>query len=98
MGFFRKATWVATGGVSGLAVKANSKKARTANAMEQQNQLLRERIALQQQLADGAVAATPPASTRRVAPPAPVKRAAPARSRPMTLKDKRLAKQERKNR
>ena len=34
MGFLRKATWVATGGASGLVFKANSKKERTANAME----------------------------------------------------------------
>ena len=40
MGFLRKATWVATGGASGLVIKANSKKERTLKAIEQQNKLL----------------------------------------------------------
>jgi hypothetical protein len=41
MGFLRKGLFVATGGVSGVAgVKANSKKERTAKALEKQNQLL----------------------------------------------------------
>jgi hypothetical protein len=31
MGFLRKALWVGTGGASGVVVRANSKKARTAN-------------------------------------------------------------------
>jgi hypothetical protein len=43
MGFLRKALWVGTGGVSGMAgVKANSKKARTANALEQQSRLMQQ--------------------------------------------------------
>ena len=43
MGFFRKATFVATGGLSGVAgVKANSKKERTAKASEAQVRLMRE--------------------------------------------------------
>jgi len=37
MGFLRKATWVSTGGASGLVFKANSKKERIANALEAQN-------------------------------------------------------------
>jgi hypothetical protein len=39
MSFLRKATWVATGGMSGLVIKANSKKERIANAMEKQVKL-----------------------------------------------------------
>ena len=42
MGLLRKATFVATGGASGLVIKANSKKERTAKALEQQNRLLKE--------------------------------------------------------
>jgi hypothetical protein len=34
VGFTRKATFLGTGGLSGLFIKANSKKERTANAME----------------------------------------------------------------
>ena len=44
MGLLRKATWVATGGLSGLAIKANSKKERTAKAIEQQNRLLKQHL------------------------------------------------------
>lgn len=51
MGFLRKATWVATGGASGLVVKANSKKERTAKAMEKQVKLQKEQLRLQQQQA-----------------------------------------------
>lgn len=40
MGFIRKATIVLTGGSAALAIKANSKKERTAKALEQQNRLL----------------------------------------------------------
>jgi hypothetical protein len=41
MGFLRKALFVGTGGLSGAAgVKANSKKERTAKALEKQNRLL----------------------------------------------------------
>lgn len=39
MGFLRKATFVATGGASGLVFKANSKKERIANALEKQNRM-----------------------------------------------------------
>jgi len=43
MGFLRKGLFVATGGASGLAgVKANSKKERTANALEKQNRMIRQ--------------------------------------------------------
>lgn len=44
MGFMRKTLFVATGGLSGLVVRANSKKERTAKAVEKQARL-------QQQLA-----------------------------------------------
>ena len=40
MGFLRKAAFVATGGMSGLVFKANSKKERIANATEAQLRLL----------------------------------------------------------
>jgi hypothetical protein len=51
MGFLRKGLFVATGGVSGVAgVKANSKKERTAKALEKQNRLLQEQIELQRQV------------------------------------------------
>jgi len=39
MGFMRKALFVGTGGMSGLVVKANSKKERTAKATEKQVRL-----------------------------------------------------------
>lgn len=51
MGFLRKATWVATGGASGLVVKANSKKERTAKALEQQNRLMKQQLKLARQTA-----------------------------------------------
>lgn len=41
MGFLRKSTFVLTGGTSGLVLKANSKKERTARAAEEQAALLR---------------------------------------------------------
>jgi len=40
MGFMRKVLFVGTGGASGLVFKANSKKERTANALEKQNRLI----------------------------------------------------------
>lgn len=40
MGFLRKATIVMTGGAAAVAIKANSKKERTARAAEQQAALL----------------------------------------------------------
>ena len=44
MGFLRKGLFVATGGLSGAAgVKANSKKERTAKALERQNRQSQER-------------------------------------------------------
>jgi hypothetical protein len=53
VGILRKGLFVATGGASGLVVRANSKKERTAKAtekqvrlMRQQNRLLKERAAL----------------------------------------------------
>jgi hypothetical protein len=44
MGFMRKALFVYTGGLSGLAVKANSKKERTAKAAEKQVRLQQEQL------------------------------------------------------
>jgi hypothetical protein len=45
MGLFRKATFVATGGLSGAAgVRANSKKDRTAKALEEQNRLIKQQL------------------------------------------------------
>jgi hypothetical protein len=41
MGFLRKATFVATGGASGLVLKANSKKERAARAAEQQAKIMK---------------------------------------------------------
>lgn len=40
MGFLRKATIVLTGGAAGVAIKANSKKERTAKAAEKQTRML----------------------------------------------------------
>lgn len=42
MGFTRKALFLATGGLSGLAIKANSAKERTARAAEKQVRLQRQ--------------------------------------------------------
>jgi hypothetical protein len=42
MGFLRKALWVSTAGTSGVVVKANSKKARTAKAQERQVKLMKQ--------------------------------------------------------
>ena len=43
MGFLRKGLFVATGGASGVAgVKPNSKKERTAKALEQQNRMMKQ--------------------------------------------------------
>jgi hypothetical protein len=44
MGFMRKALFVYTGGLSGLAVKANSKKERTAKAAEKQVRLQQQQL------------------------------------------------------
>jgi hypothetical protein len=44
MGFLRKATFVATGGTSGLFIKANSKKERTAKALEAQVRLQKQAL------------------------------------------------------
>ncbi len=50
MGFLRKATFVATGGLSGVAIKANSKKERTAKALEKEARLQKELARPQLQL------------------------------------------------
>ena len=44
MGFLRKATFVATGGASGLFIKGNSKKERTAKALEKQVRLQKAQV------------------------------------------------------
>jgi hypothetical protein len=49
MGFMRKALFVSTGGLSGLAVKANSKKERTAKAAEKQVRLQQQQLRGSQQ-------------------------------------------------
>ena len=63
MGFLRKGLFVATGGLSGAAgVKANSKKERTAKALEKQNRLIKEQLKLENQMAapEAAIKATVP--------------------------------------
>ncbi len=50
MSFFRKALFAATGGTSGLVVKANSKKERTAKAAEKQARYQKEQLRLQQRV------------------------------------------------
>jgi hypothetical protein len=78
MGLLRKATFVATGGASGLVgVKANSKKERTAKALEEQNRLMKEQLRLQRELAQSAP---------------PTAQVSQATQRPMTVKEKRAAK------
>ena len=54
MGYLRKGAFVATGGLSGLVVKANSKKERTAKASEKQLALQRAAASAQQQAATAA--------------------------------------------
>ena len=44
MGFMRKALFLGTGGASGFVVKANSKKDRTAKALEKQNRLIKQQM------------------------------------------------------
>jgi hypothetical protein len=44
MGFMRKALFLGTGGVSGLGVRANSKKERTAKAAEKQVRLQKQML------------------------------------------------------
>jgi hypothetical protein len=61
MGFLRKATFVATGGASGLVFKANSKKERIANALEKQNR--QQRVSARPRPASAPVSAVPPSST-----------------------------------
>ena len=51
MGFLRKAAFVSTGGMSGLVIKANSKKERTAKAMEKQVKLQKQAVRAQQRVA-----------------------------------------------
>ena len=51
MGFMRKALFIGTGGASGFFVRANSKKERTAKALEKQLQLQRQQLRLERQLA-----------------------------------------------
>lgn len=44
MGFMRKALFLGTGGASGVVVKANSKKERTAKALEKQVRLQKQQM------------------------------------------------------
>jgi ribosomal protein L7/L12 len=60
MGFMRKALFLGTGGVSGVAVRANSKKERTAKAAEKQAQLQAKLLKAQQQQATVVAVAAPP--------------------------------------
>lgn len=69
MGFLRKATFVATGGASGLVIKANSKKERMAKAAEKQ--LALQKQALKQQQAGQRAAAVTSRSTVAAAPERP---------------------------
>lgn len=74
MSFLRKATFVATGGASGMVFKANSKKERTAKAMEKQVRLQKQQMRLQRPArTDGMV----PAMTWSPSPPPPVSQVAP---------------------
>lgn len=57
MGFMRKALFVSTGGLSGVAVKANSKKERAAKAAEKQVKLQRQMLKTQQAQAAAAAQA-----------------------------------------
>lgn len=50
MGFIRKATFIGTGGVSGLFIKANSKKERTAKATEKQLRLQKKQFEVEKAL------------------------------------------------
>lgn len=62
MGFMRKGLFVATGGLSGVAIKANPKKERTAKAMEKQVRLQKQQLKASAQTAHStraAAAATP---------------------------------------
>jgi hypothetical protein len=49
MGFMRKALFLGTGGASGLVVKSNSKKERSAKALEKQVKLQKELLKLEKQ-------------------------------------------------
>ena len=62
MGFMRKALFVSTGGLSGVAVKANSKKERTAKAAEKQVRLQQQTLRVQRR-------AIPDSLPRSPAPP-----------------------------
>jgi hypothetical protein len=63
MGFMRKTLFVSTGGLSGLAVRANSKKERTAKAAENQ-------VRLQKQMLSGGQRTTVRRRKQRAQPPA----------------------------
>jgi hypothetical protein len=64
MGFTRKALFLGTGGLSGLFIKANSKKERTAKAAEKQLQLQRQMMRQQQTPYQQAPVATEPRRAR----------------------------------
>lgn len=60
MGFLRKATWVASGGASGLFIKANSKKERTAKASEKMLKLQQAEAGLERQKGERRLGVNPP--------------------------------------
>jgi large subunit ribosomal protein L7/L12 len=62
MGFMRKALFVSTGGLSGVAVRANSKKERTAKAVEKQARLQAETHKAEQKRATVLAVAAPSAA------------------------------------
>jgi len=66
MGLLRKATFVATGGASGLVIKANSKKERTAKALEKQLALQRQAMKVQSRQAPLATTSERPTQVDRV--------------------------------
>jgi hypothetical protein len=87
MGVLRKALWVSTGGASGLVFKANSKKARTAKALEygvrlQKQQIRQERRATLMEAKRERAARSAPivAPPKALAPPLPAVSAAPTRT------------------
>lgn len=55
MGFLRKALFVSTAGTSGLVVKSNSKKERTAKALEKQVRLQKQQMKANAQIAQKAL-------------------------------------------
>ena len=84
MGFLRKGLFVATGGLSGVAVKANSKKERAAKSLEKQTKIMQQQAATEEKaLREQTAALRQAEATRHTdaserAQIAPVSAAAPA--------------------